>query len=335
MTLREELLERVREAGFTRARICAYEGNTPGMEAYDQWLQRGDHGGLGYLETGRDVRASPHARLASLRSVLVLGVDHHHDVPPDPGGLTGRVARYAWGRDYHNLVGKRLKRLIRDLRKSGVGCWGGVDTAPIFERAWAQKAGLGFSGKNTLQIVPATTSWFFLAVVFLDVELTPDVPLGNHCGACTRCLDACPTKAFRGPNSLDSRRCISYWTIEHKGEIPLSMHSGMGRWLFGCDVCQEVCPHNVGCDAAEEDDFLPRNAWIDLDWLLFSDPQEVRERFVGTPLRRPGVEGLRRNGLIVLRNIGTSDAIAALESVADGQDATLSAYARASLGTLA
>ncbi len=300
--------------GFSHVRVAALGPDVPRLGAYDAWLSAGHHGEMSYLPRGRDVRADPACRLSDARTVLVLGVDHHHAAPPDPGGLTGKVARYAWGRDYHNLVGKRLKRLAKHLRQEGIGCWGGVDTAPILERAWAERAGLGFSGKNCVQIVPATTSWLFLGVLFLDLDLEPDVPLGDHCGACTRCLVACPTDAFQGPHNLDARRCISYWTIECRGAIPVEMRAGLGRWVFGCDVCQEVCPHNAAAIDPEEDDLLPRNAWLPLDWLLLADAEEIDARFLGTPLRRPGVPGLRRNAALVLGNLGKPEAIEVLRS---------------------
>jgi len=215
------------------------------------------------------------------------------------------VARYAWGRDYHNLIGKRLKRLRRDLRAEGVESWGGVDTAPIMERVWAQAAGIGFTGKNSVQFIPGRTSWMFLAVLFVDVPVEPDPPLfKDHCGTCSRCLVGCPTDAFAGPRQLDSRLCISYWTIEASALPPEPLRTRFGDWVFGCDVCQEVCPHNTDPPPADEDDFGPRHAWLDLDELLQTPDEALMERFIGTPLRRPKAHGLKRNALIVLANLG-------------------------------
>jgi epoxyqueuosine reductase len=172
--------------------------------------------------------------------------------------------------------------------------------------------GLGFNGKNTLQIIPASSSYFFIAVLFVDVETRPDKPLGDHCGSCSRCLVACPTKAFVGVRDLDARKCIAYWTIEARGLAPRELRQSFGRWFFGCDVCQEVCPHNVNPPDADEDDFLPRHAYVDLPQLLTQSDDEVLERFTGTPLRRPGAAGLKRNALITLANIGTDDDIPSL-----------------------
>jgi epoxyqueuosine reductase len=264
---------------------------------------------MNYLERGLSTRANPRERMPEVKSVVVFGIPYHHTAPVDPGGTTGRVARYAWGRDYHNLIGKRLKKIRRDLRAAGISSWGGVDTAPILERSWASMAGLGFNGKNTMQIVPASGSYFFIATLFLDIEIEPDPVFGDHCGSCTRCLVACPTQAFVKPGELDARRCISYWTIESKGLPPRELRPRFGRWFFGCDVCQEVCPHNVTPPECEEDDFLPRNAFIDLHELLQQPDEALMDRFVGTPLRRPGATGLKRNALIVLGNIGAEKSV--------------------------
>jgi epoxyqueuosine reductase len=291
--------------GFTTLRIADVEVPAPGTAALDRWLEAGRHGDMDYLVRGRDDRADPRRRLPGARSAVVLAVDHAHRVPPDPGGRTGRVARYAWGRDYHNLIGKRLRKLRRWLREQGVETWGGVDTAAILERSWARRAGLGYLGKNTLCIVPGRGSWFFLAVVFTDVLLPPDPPLPReYCGRCTRCLQACPTRAFPEAGTLDATRCIAYWTIEASGLPPRELRPGFRRWVFGCDVCQEVCPHNHAPPDPIHDDLRPVNAWLDLDELLATPDEDLLERFRGTPLRRPRGPGLKRNALLVLGNLG-------------------------------
>jgi epoxyqueuosine reductase len=278
-------------------------GSTPHYAAYRAFLDQGWHGEMAWMADKLPVRADPRHRSPDARTAMVLAVHHHHRRPPDPGGLTGAVARYAWGRDYHNLVGKRLKKLRRTFREQGIASWGGVDTAPILERSWASASGLGFTGKNCVSILPAKTSWMFLAVLFLDVEVAPDAPLRDHCGRCRRCLDACPTDAFAGPRKLDARRCIAYWTIEASGLAPRELRPGFGRWVFGCDVCQEVCPHNVAAADPEEDDLLPRHAWLDLPELLATDDDALMTRFLGTPIRRPKAAGLKRNALLVLGNL--------------------------------
>ena len=330
-----QLLDREASAlGFQHLRVAAVGEATPRIDAFDRWLAEGHHGDMQYLPRRRDERADPRLRLDGARSAVVLALEHHHLAPPDPGGLTGRVARYAWGRDYHNLVGKRLKRLQRRLREHGIQCWGGVDTAPILERGWAEAAGLGFNGKNCVQILPAHGSWMFLAVLFIDQHLEPDQPLPDHCGRCQRCLDACPTQAFVGPRTLDARRCIAYWTIETRGVIPEAMRPGIGRWVFGCDDCQSVCPHNVTPPDSEEDDLLPRNAWLDLPWLLETDDATLMEHFRGTPIRRPGPDALRRNACVVLGNLGDASAVPHLRMAVETQSLLVQEHARWALERL-
>ncbi|MEQ1501842.1 MAG: tRNA epoxyqueuosine(34) reductase QueG [Myxococcota bacterium] len=300
-----------RDAGFRITRFTPVRP-TPHAAFLDTWLARGRAASMAWIARGRDVRADPRVRVPWARTALLLAVEHHHRRPPDPGGRTGWVARYAWGRDYHNLVGKRLKKLGAALDAHGIRSWGGVDTAPILERAWAEAGGLGFAGKNTLQIAPGRTSWMLLAVLFVDVDVPGDPPLGDHCKACTRCLVACPTAAFVGPRELDAARCISYWTIEARGLPPVELRPGFGRWVFGCDRCQEVCPHNHHPPDPDEDDLLPRHPYLDLDWVVSSPDDVLLERFTGTPLRRPGAVGLKRNALIVLGNLGDRDGIPAV-----------------------
>ena len=314
-TLRPFIEQQANSLGFTALGFQRI-GQTPHFESFEHWLKSGHHGEMSYLERGAQVRQHPKLRLDDAQTVVVLAMPHHHQRPPDPGGRTGCVARYAWGRDYHNLMSKRLKKLRARLREHGIGNWGGVDTAPILERAWAQAAGIGFSGKNCMQIIPATTSYFFLAVLFVTEPMEPSAPLGDHCGSCSRCLVGCPTQAFVGDRQLDSRRCISYWTIEARELAPRSLRAGFGRWVFGCDVCQEVCPHNVAAPPCDEADFAPRHAWLDLDELLLTPDEALNERFRGTPLRRPGPSGLKRNALIALGNLGDPQAEAAILSAA-------------------
>ena len=303
MDLRDHLRDVARAHGFHVAAFTRVR-RPPHADAYVRWIASGKHVDMHYLAAGIDERVDPQRRLPSARTAMVLAVEHAHQRPPDPGGLTGCVARYAWGRDYHNLVGRRLKRLRATLRGEGIHNWGSVDTGPIIERSWADAAGLGFTGKNAVVIRPGRTSWLFLAVVFIDVDVAADPPLGDHCKACTRCLSACPTRAFVGPRDLDARRCIAYWTIEARDLAPVELLPGFGRWVFGCDVCQEVCPHNHHPPDPDEADLAPRHAWLDLAELLRADDDAVLQRFTGTPLRRPGAHGLKRNALVALGNLG-------------------------------
>jgi epoxyqueuosine reductase len=299
--------------GFAHVRFATV-GPTSHGDDYLAWLDAGKHGEMSFLRTLLHERIDPRSRMPGAKTAIALGVEHHHRRPPDPGGRTGMVARYAWGRDYHNLVGKRLDKLKRAIRATGIICYAGLDTAPVMERSWANDAGLGFTGKNAMQILPGRTSWMLLAVIFINVAVEPDRPLQrDHCGSCARCLPACPTNAFDGPRDLDARRCISYWTIEARTLAPPELRPGFGRWILGCDVCQEVCPHNHNPPDPDEDDFLPRNAWLDLDQLLHTPDQELRDRTIGTPLRRPGPVGLKRNALIALANLRDPGGLASIE----------------------
>lgn len=313
MELKSLLVAEAARLGFLRARVASAR---PGLDmgGYDRFLAEGRHADMGWLAAGRDARAEPERLLPGVRSVLVLAFDYTHALPPDPGGLTGRVASYAWGRDYHNFVLKRVRKLQAWLRRHapGVDSYSSVDMRPVYERAWAARAGVGYPAKNTFQVLPGESSRFVLATLALGAELEPDAPLGDHCGRCTRCLEACPTGALGPAGVLDARRCISYWTIEADHSVPEALRPGLGRWLFGCDDCQDVCPHQrAGADDVEET--RPRHAWLDLPELLASDDAQLAARFEGSPLRRAADHRLRRNAAYVLGNLGDPRAIPALE----------------------
>lgn len=331
---------RCRELGFSRVRFCSVSEGL-GIARYDHFLEQGRHAGMAWMVRGRDARRDPTLLLPKARSAVVLGVDYAWPRPADPGGLTGMVASYAWGRDYHNLVGKRLRRLARMLREDhpALGLYWGVDSRPILERAWAEASGLGYIGKNCCLIVPGQGSYLFLAVVFVDVELPADPPIGDasrHCGACRRCLDICPTDAFVDAHQLDAGRCISYLTIEHEGPIPDALRPGMGRWVFGCDLCQEVCPHNHHPPRSPEVDLAPRPdlAWLDLPSLLDEPDEALEHRLLGSPLRRPGAVGLKRNAAIVLGNLGDPAAEACLLRARRHQDPVVAEAASWALARL-
>jgi len=287
-----------------------------GLDAYDRFLAERRHGDMAWMETGRAPRADPTQLLSDARSIVVLGMRYGYPRPPDPGGLTGKVACYAWGRDYHNLIGKRLRKMSRDLRAQipGLNTYCGVDSRPLIERAWAERSGLGFLGKNAIAILPGESSYFFLAAMLVNIPLPPDTPLRDHCGTCRRCLDACPTDAFTGAGQVDARRCISYLTIEHRGQVDNQLRPLIGRWVFGCDDCQEVCPHNPETPPPAESDFAPRpgHAWLDLEWVLTTSDETLDSHFEGSPMRRARPTGLKRNAAMVLGNLGDAAARPAL-----------------------
>jgi epoxyqueuosine reductase len=250
----------------------------------------------------------------------MLAMNYRTSGPPDaPQPGQGRVARYAWGRaDYHTVIRSRLKILADFLHACRPGCTtrGVVDTAPLLERDFARLAGLGWFGKNTMLINKRRGSWLFLAALLTDIDLPPDAPHETaHCGTCTRCLDACPTQAFPQPYVLDATRCISYLTIELRGQpIPAELREGVGDWLFGCDVCQEVCPWNRKAPQSAELAFVPAADLAPADCLelLALDERQFRQRFDGTALSRPGRAGLLRNACLVLGNTGDGRAVPAL-----------------------
>lgn len=312
-SIRQTLESESAKLGFARVRI-AVAGPPPCFERYDAFLEAGYEGEMAWLRTGRDARSDVRNVLPGAQSVAVLAMDFGHPSPPDPGGLTGRVASYAWGRDYHNLVGKRLRKLRRALEAAvpGLRTWSSVDAGPAWERGWAAAAGLGFVGRNGLVLLPSEGSLFFVAILLLSEAIPPDAPVSEHCGRCRRCVDACPTAAILEGGGLDARRCLSYLTIEHRGPIPEALRPKLGRWVFGCDDCQDVCPH-VHLRRPTDPDFAPRNAWLDLPALLDTPDEALLARFEGSPIRRACPEKLKRNAAVVLGNLGDPAARPALE----------------------
>jgi epoxyqueuosine reductase len=271
-----------------------------------------------YLADRREAYSDPKHVLDGVRSIVMLAMNYRTAEPVATGAGEGRVSRYAWGdADYHDLIRSRLNELADFLQEQvpQARVRGVVDTAPLLEREFAQLAGLGWIGKNTLLLNRQAGSWFFLAALLTDVELEYDAAHEtDHCGTCRACLDACPTQAFPQPYVLDASRCISYLTIELRNAIPVELRSGMGEWLFGCDVCQDVCPWNSKSPRSEQVAFEPRvnSNPMDLIALFELDDGAFRERFRHTPLWRPKRRGILRNAAIVLGNRPTPTAINAL-----------------------
>ena len=284
------------------------------------WIDRGHAGEMKYIERRRDAYEHPDRVLESARSVIMLGLNYRTEDPKPAQPNAGRVARYAWGsRDYHDVIRQKLKSLADVVHQHLPGCRtrGVVDNAPLLERDFARLAGLGWFGKNTMLINKRMGSWLFLAALLVDAELEYDQPHEtSHCGTCTRCLDACPTDAFTGPYALDARRCISYLTIELRDAIPEPLREGMGNWLFGCDVCQDVCPWNRKPPPTGEPAFVPAESLAPADplALLSLSDEAFAARFRESPLARPGRAGLLRNAAIVLGNGRDPRAIDALSA---------------------
>lgn len=295
------------EAGFDRAGVAALEPARTG-EAFVRWLARGDLAGMSYLERRVEARLRPATVLPGARAALCVALHYHPlDGEAEPAGdLWPRVARYARGRDYHDVMTERLRALAARIAAAfpGTGWRPYVDTGPVLERELAERAGLGAVGKNTNLLHRQGGSWFLLGELFLTLDLAPDAPVADLCGRCTRCLTACPTGALPEPYRLDSRRCISYWTIEHRGELPPAARELVGDWVFGCDVCQEVCPWNARQAPAANAEFglPPERGALDLIGLLRLDRDAYVARFRGSPMKRAKQEGLQRNAAVAMGN---------------------------------
>ena len=305
--LKEKIKAKSRELGFTLAGVTTPEP-PPHYSTFENWLARDHHGTMNYLatETSRARRADPREILPECKSILVLATPYS---PPSPSrrGDGGEVASYAWGEDYHNILPTRMKELVHFIEEQ-VGCPVKnryyTDTGPILERDLAQRAGIGWIGKNTCLINPKQGSYLLLSEIFLDLALEPDTPfVTDHCGTCTRCITACPTQCILPDRTIDARRCISYLTIELKDDIPTELRPLVGDWVFGCDICQMVCPWNrfaVEGDLA----FGDKNPIPALTEELPLTPQEFNRRFKHTPVKRAKRRGYLRNVAVALGNTG-------------------------------
>jgi epoxyqueuosine reductase len=343
------LAERVKQIavalGFDRAGV-ARAGLLPQPERLGEWLARGYAGEMAWLERRREERLDPRRVLPEARSVVAVGMVYEPASRAPAAAATGDVSRYAGGDDYHDVLGERLRALgdaLEALTDRPVASRAYVDTGPVLERAWAAQAGLGWQGKNTCLIDPELGSYLFLGVLLTDLELAPDRPAADHCGTCRACLDACPTDAFPEPYVLDSRRCIAYTTIELRGAIPEELRAGHGDRVFGCDLCQEVCPWNGRRGRAVPPDPLglrerlePRAEWRRpaLAWLLELDEDAWRGATRRTALRRAKHRGLLRNALVAAGNSGDPGLAPLLHRHAEGADALLAEHARWALARL-
>jgi epoxyqueuosine reductase len=284
---------------------------------FPEWIAAGRAGEMKYLETRNDAGALRRASLATAfpwaRSVVVCAITYNTAHPystamNDPS--RGWISRYAWSReDYHESVLRRVREVETKLREfasedTPIETRSYVDTGPIVERVYAKYAGVGWLGKNTCLINQEIGSWLFLGVIVTSIELTPDIPAPDRCGSCTRCIEACPTGALIAPYELDSNKCISYLTIEKRGAIPEELREGMGHQVFGCDICQDVCPWNRKAPSSEKPEFQAREGLVNpaLAWLAEISEEEFRDNFRGSPIKRTKRSGLRRNALIAIGN---------------------------------
>jgi epoxyqueuosine reductase len=341
------------EAGFELSGVAS-AAHVPELDHFPAWIAAGHAGEMKYLEArdpkGELKRASLTRVAPWARSVVVCAINYNTAQPystqfdnssPD-NASRGWISRYAWSReDYHEAVLRRLRRVEGALREAGEAHTpaGGaeqvitrayVDTGPIVERVFAKYAGVGWIGKNTCVINQKKGSWLFLGVILTSVELAPDLPAPDCCGTCTRCIVACPTDALIAPYQLDSNKCIAYLTIEKRGEIPEELRAGMGRHVFGCDICQDVCPWNRKAPATSAPEFAPRPELVNpaLDWLAEISEEEFHRAFRGSPVRRAKRSGLRRNAIIAAGNSGDLKFLPMLEKLASDGDETIAKSAK-------
>jgi epoxyqueuosine reductase len=326
--------------GFDRVGVASAV-EPPDYTRFLAWLGAGRAAGMEYLARHSAIREHPERLLPGARSLVMVSLVYGRPDPTQPGPTEGRVARYARGADYHEVLWRRLDALLDWLRvqRPGVSGRALADTAPLLERDFARLAGLGWVGKNTMLIDRRLGSFTVVGSLVVDIDLEPDPPhIAEHCGTCTRCLDACPTGAFSGPYQLDARKCISYWTIEHRGAIDESFADRLGGWVFGCDVCQDVCPWNRKAPPghAPELDQRPGLTNPDLIAWLTRDAAEMTRWLKGTALRRAKRAGLLRNAALILGTRRAVEAVPALVARLDDQDPVVrgaAAWALRRIGT--
>ena len=331
------IVETAQAMGFHRAVVASLDPMIAEQKVYEEWLARGCAATMGYLKRDPEKRNRPSLLFPQAYSAVLLFASYYTKVPDDPGPEYGRVARYAVGQDYHNVLPAKLSELkARIEEKLGRPVLGKffTDDVELFEQGLASRHGLGFIGKNSLLIGPRLSgSYHFVAEFFTDLELEPDLPYEGTCGNCFRCGTACPTDAIVENKAVDSNLCISFLTIENKGEIPLPLREKVGSWLFGCDICQEVCPYNQAPPATDWQEFQPNAGaghYLNLfDLLKLKDQKEFLARFSGTPLTRPKRRGLLRNALVVLGNRRPAGGTEALtQFLSEESDALLQEHAK-------
>jgi epoxyqueuosine reductase len=301
--LTEAVKARALKLGFDLVAIGPADPPEHG-DAFEVWLDSGYAGGMDYLARGQEKRLDPGKVLPGARSVIAVALNYYQGPAPHEESWTP-VARYAWGRDYHDVMTPRLESLLAFLKEAAGPDVRGrvyVDTGPVLERDLAARAGLGWIGKNSMLLHPELGSWFFIGVILTTAELDVGQSLPDRCGSCRACLDVCPTSAFVAPYVLDATCCISYLTIEHKGPIRDDLRPQMGDWVFGCDLCQSVCPWNRKAPLTREPAMLPDRPFPPLESLSQMTKAEFRERFRGSPLMRPKWRGMVRNAEVALAN---------------------------------
>lgn len=339
-TLSEQIKQEAQRLGFALVGISPMKP-PPNEESFAQWLRKGLGGELGYLKRTEQLRRDPRKLVPWAVSVISVGMNYYTQSlrPTKQDGTKGWISRYAWGDDYHDLMKERLELLLEKTREICPGPVEGkafVDSGPVLERDIAGVAGIGWIGKNTHLISPQRGSWFFLGELFLSVELAYDRAIKDRCGKCDLCLKACPTGAFVGPYVLDARRCISYLTIELKGAIPRHLRPLVGNHIFGCDICQEVCPYNVKAMPTAEEAFAAREGLYapELIPLLSLSETDFRVRFRGGPVLRAKRRGFLRNVAVALGNLKNCEAVPALVQALQDEEPLVRSHVAWALGQI-
>ena len=371
--LESRIKQLAREAGFDLCGIAPVR-ELKELEYFPDWIAGENHGEMRYMESRDDAGELKRSALQCVtpwvRSVIVCAMNYNTSAPYSTSfreADRGWISRYAWSQeDYHDAIMRRLRQVEAGIHEVAIGQWSVasfdslegtrgfqaddrrpttddsvqtrcyVDTGPLVERVYAKYAGVGWIGKNTCIINQKLGSWLFLGVILTSLELTADLPAPDRCGSCTRCLEACPTHAFIAPGKLDARLCISYLTIEKRGEIPEELRSGIGRHVFGCDICQDVCPWNRKAPVTNAAEFQPREGLVNpaLDWLAEMKDEEFRQRFRNSPIRRTKLSGLRRNAVVAMGNSGDKKCVPTLESLKQDRDIVVASHAKWALEEL-
>jgi epoxyqueuosine reductase len=329
--VRTRLIDLARDLGFDSCRVAACSAPAH-VDKFRDWLKEGAQGEMEYMARGEEKRRDPKKILPNAKSIIVLALNYfqgEENAAETAAATTGRIARYAWGDDYHDVIAAKLDKIDNLLRECGgrQKCY--VDTGPILERDHAAQAGIGWHGKSTMLINEKLGTWFFLAEILTTLELPADEPTRNRCGTCERCINACPTGAITAPHKLDARRCISYLTIELKTSIPLELRPLIGNRIFGCDDCLDACPWNRFAQTSRESAFAARESTTSFslrDYLALNEP-DFCNLFRNSPIKRIKRRGFLRNVCVALGNVGTSDDLPALADAASDCEPLIAEHA--------
>ncbi len=300
--------EHAQSLGFEKVGIVPAAALDREGDQLQEWLRLGYQGEMKWMARDPEMRSDPHKLFPAARSVVVVAKNYYTPAQHETNSETGKVSRYAWGDDYHDVIGPGLHSLLDWIKEKWPATEGKVcvDIQPTMDKAWAVRAGLGWLGKHTNVITPEYGSWIFIGELFLNIELAYDIePIADHCGTCTLCIEACPTGAISEPYLVDSNKCISYATIELRAdEIPADINEKLDGWLYGCDICQDVCPWNRFAQETDEERFQPRsgNVNAELSGVLDLTPETYAQRFRNSAMKRAKLSGLQRNALALLRS---------------------------------